>query len=611
MPRDSSPCGTVLDRNAAQLMSEPGRYYPDMRAVDPPVVEALLVPFYRGATPIGTVWVIAHTPQKRFEAEDARLVASLCQFASAAVLTVEQTRQFDRVLSSITDFAYTFDLDGRFTFINKPLLDLWGLTLDQAVGKNFFDLKYPDDLAAKLQEQIQQVIRTRRRLVDETPYTSPTGAGGYYQYIFSPVIGASGEVEAVAGSTRDITDYKRLEGEREGLVRTVEAERAKLAEVIEQRRVHLHAPRARPRLRAGQRAVLRDPRPARLLGKPIREAIPEGEGQGFFELLDNVYRTGEAFTGNEMPVLPRRHGGTRGENGGPLDAATSTSSTRRCRRGWADLGDLRPRRGRDRDGPLAGRAAEREGARTSEERLAFALDAAELGTFYCPMPPGEIVWNRTCKEHFWLPPDAEVNFDLFYSIIHPDDREPTRRAVEEAVYRQRPYDVEYRTVGPGGQVRWIRAKGRAYHDAAGNPTRFDGVTLDVTEQVRAEAAVRVARDEAESANRAKDKFLAVLSHELRTPLSPVVMTVPAMEMDPDLPSSSARTWRWSGGTSTWRSKLIDDLLDLSRVTSGKLRLQMQPSTPTTCCGTCSTAARRDGRASGCTSATTSGPPTTG
>src|SRR6478735_8894112 len=71
-------------------------------------------------------------------------------------------------LDAITDFAYVFDLGGRFAFINKPLLDLWGLTLDEAVGKNFFDLQYPDDLAARLQQQIQEVIETRQRVVDET-----------------------------------------------------------------------------------------------------------------------------------------------------------------------------------------------------------------------------------------------------------------------------------------------------------------------------------------------------------------------------------------------------------------------------------------------------------
>jgi PAS domain S-box-containing protein len=122
-----------------------------------------------------------------------------------------QSRVFDTMLSAITDFAYIFDRDGRFVYANKALLNLWGLTLEAAVGKDFFDLKYPDELAAKLQRQIQQVFRNREGLSDETPYTSPTGVTGHYEYIFSPVIAADGTVEAVAGSTRDITERKRTE----------------------------------------------------------------------------------------------------------------------------------------------------------------------------------------------------------------------------------------------------------------------------------------------------------------------------------------------------------------------------------------------------------------
>ena len=122
-----------------------------------------------------------------------------------------QSRIFDTTLSAITDFAYIFDRDGRFVYANKALLNLWGLTLEAAVGKNFFDLQYPDELAAKLQRQIQQVFSSREGLSDETPYTSPTGVVGYYEYIFSPVIAADGTVEAVAGSTRDITERKRTE----------------------------------------------------------------------------------------------------------------------------------------------------------------------------------------------------------------------------------------------------------------------------------------------------------------------------------------------------------------------------------------------------------------
>jgi PAS domain S-box-containing protein len=89
----------------------------------------------------------------------------------------KQSKILDITLSSISDFAYIFDRDGRFVFINQALLNLWGLKLEEAVGKNFFELKYPDELAARLEHQIQEVFTTKQGLTDETPYTSPTGVG--------------------------------------------------------------------------------------------------------------------------------------------------------------------------------------------------------------------------------------------------------------------------------------------------------------------------------------------------------------------------------------------------------------------------------------------------
>jgi two-component system CheB/CheR fusion protein len=123
------------------------------------------------------------------------------------------SRVFETVLSAITDFAYAFDLQGRFIYMNQALLDLWGLQLEEALGKNFFELKYPHDLAAKLQNQIQRVIDTGKSLTDETPYTSPGGMDGFYEYIFTPIFAVDGKVDGVAGTTRDVTGRKRIEQE--------------------------------------------------------------------------------------------------------------------------------------------------------------------------------------------------------------------------------------------------------------------------------------------------------------------------------------------------------------------------------------------------------------
>ena len=146
-------------------------------------------------------------------------------------------------------------------------------------------------------------------------------------------------------------------------------------------------------------------------------------------------------------------------------------------------------------------------ARELQQQLEITIDASDLGTFHCPIPLGPVLWNDRCKAHFWLPSDAEIDLDLFYSRIHPDDRERTRIAVEATVFKNQPYDIEYRTVSPVGEIRWIRATGRTTHDELGNPCQFNGTTQDITQRKLSEEGMR-------EADRRKDVFLATLAHEL-------------------------------------------------------------------------------------------------
>jgi PAS domain S-box-containing protein len=134
---------------------------------------------------------------------------------------------YETALSNSVDFNYIFDLDGRFTYVNRALLALWQKDLSEALGKNFFDLNYPPELAARLQRQIEQVINSGAPLRDETPYTSASGTRAY-EYIFVPVTGADGAVVAVAGSTRDITERKQAEEAlRESAQQLTDADRRK------------------------------------------------------------------------------------------------------------------------------------------------------------------------------------------------------------------------------------------------------------------------------------------------------------------------------------------------------------------------------------------------
>jgi PAS domain S-box-containing protein len=123
----------------------------------------------------------------------------------------QQSRIFDTTLSSIPDFTYIFDRSGQFLYANRALLDLLGLRLDEVAGKTFADLPYPKELAERLHTQILSVFETGQLLRDETPYTNPAGITGYYEYIFTPVLGSDGRVEVVAGSTRDTSERRRSE----------------------------------------------------------------------------------------------------------------------------------------------------------------------------------------------------------------------------------------------------------------------------------------------------------------------------------------------------------------------------------------------------------------
>ncbi len=193
----------------------------------------------------------------------------------------------------------------------------------------------------------------------------------------------------------------------------------------------------------------------------------------------------------------------------------------------------------------------------SRARLEYAVRLTGFGFWYCDLPFDELRWDERVKDHFFLPPDARVTIELFYEIIHPDDRELTRTSIDRSITNHTMYDVMYRTVGRGGAVKYIRALGGAAYADDGTPLRFDGVTLDVTllhEQ-----------------DRRKDEFLATLAHELRNPLAPVRTGVELLSNTND-PVQRARVLEMMGRQLGHLVRMVDDLLDLSRVTLGKVTL---------------------------------------
>jgi PAS domain S-box-containing protein len=159
------------------------------------------------------------------------------------------------------------------------------------------------------------------------------------------------------------------------------------------------------------------------------------------------------------------------------------------------------------------------------KRFDLVAEAAQVGFWFCDLPFDKLIWDSRVKEHFWLAADAEVTIGTFYERLHPDDRERTRQAIAESNANDTLYDIEYRTVSPGGRQKWIRALGRTFYDADGQPKRFDGLTLDITDRKEIEDRERATAAEAVAATA---KFRAVFE---QTPVFAGIMALDGTIID--------------------------------------------------------------------------------
>jgi PAS domain S-box-containing protein len=128
-----------------------------------------------------------------------------------------QRRLYEAILDNTPDFAYIFSLDHRFTYVNQRLKEMFGANWDASPNKTFLEIGYPAWHAELHSREIEQVRATKQPVRGEVPFDGAFGRR-IYDYIFVPVLNSQGEVEAVAGTTRDVTDSKELEAEREALL---------------------------------------------------------------------------------------------------------------------------------------------------------------------------------------------------------------------------------------------------------------------------------------------------------------------------------------------------------------------------------------------------------
>jgi PAS domain S-box-containing protein len=214
--------------------------------------------------------------------------------------------------------------------------------------------------------------------------------------------------------------------------------------------------------------------------------------------------------------------------------------------------------------------------RAAETRLEIALEAARMGRWHLDLRTGRMEASATCRANFGRLTHETLSYEDVVAAVHPEDRASMQESVRRALEEKSDYAAEYRVIWPDGTERWIAARGRAQYDAAGAPVMMDGVTIDFTGRKRLEEELRRKTATLEEASGRKDRFLAVLGHELRNPLAPMRNAIEILRMrgaDAAVRDASVGVLERQIAQAT---RLVEELLDVSRIAQGKIRLQPAP-----------------------------------
>lgn len=209
-----------------------------------------------------------------------------------------------------------------------------------------------------------------------------------------------------------------------------------------------------------------------------------------------------------------------------------------------------------------------EALRTSEARYQLAVRGSSAGLWDWDLRAGTMFYSPRFKALLGYTDDEMRDLpDSVGELLHDEDRPRVDAALRAHLKERQPFQLECRLSDRSGQWRWFFVAGMALWDESGWAYRMAGSVVEVTERKEAE---RVLQD----ANRAKDEFLATLAHELRNPLAPIRTGLEILKKDRDNGLASQRARDTMERQLTHMIRLIDDLLDISRINSGKIRLEV-------------------------------------
>lgn len=291
-----------------------------------------------------------------------------------------------------------------------------------------------------------------------------------------------------------------------------------------------------------------------LIGKPIREALPELEGQGFYELLDKVYKTGEPFVGHAVPVKLQR------EAEQDLVERFVDFVYQPIRNAKGEMAGIFVEGSDVTDAVLAIQTV-----RANEAKLRqLANTIPHLA--WMSNPDGHIHWYND-RWYSYTGTNEEQMVGWGWTTVHDDSTLPTViETWKAALSSGMTWEATFPIRAANGEFRTYFSRAAPLRDDTGTIVQWFGTNTDVTE-------IKAAQDELNAASARKDDFLAMLAHELRNPLAPISTAAELLTLS----SLDENRVKQTAGIITRQvahmTKLVDDLLDVSRVTRGLVTMR--------------------------------------
>jgi PAS domain S-box-containing protein len=207
--------------------------------------------------------------------------------------------------------------------------------------------------------------------------------------------------------------------------------------------------------------------------------------------------------------------------------------------------------------------------RVTQARLKSTLEASSVGTWTWDLASDRLIADEFTARMFSLAAGAAAEglpAAAYLQVVHEEDRADVASALERAIERCGPYDIEYRIRQSNGSSRWLQARGRVEPDEAGHAVCFHGAVIDITDRKLSELSLRDKNLLLERSNRDLEDFAYIASHDLKTPLNGIKSAALWLEEDlQDLSDDSRKLLRLMRSRINRMETLLDDLLTYSRI----------------------------------------------